>query len=374
MPDALQVLSIIDLDTSQPFVSTVHAMQYDTVRTVEAHLYFSGVKWYVPSSNIYKMVSYRKTDRIGGFYDLTEQGVTAVTVDENDRSVIYISIDRNVVTTPGEVQVETVFMNTITGSRLSSFSFIVDVEEVSVTETNLANNPNFYILAEKIDSVLNIDKALSDITATASKLAPNATPSVNVIGGPDGTSYNFAFAIPSMPGLTATATRLAPNAVPTAYVTGGNYAGQNFNINLGIPSMPAMTATVKSLPEGTPPTVSVTGGSAAGQAYNVQFGIPYASSPTVNQILYAYAVSESGTTPPESGWQSTITALGGQDALKGKFLWSRAIANWSSGGQSINYAAAYNGMDATGAVVSINGRDGVVNLRMSDIFTLVGQI
>ena len=136
---ALEALSVIDLDTSQPYIAVVHGKQYDTVRQVEAHLYFSGVKWYVPASNIYSIVSYRKSNRIGGFYDMTEAGVYAITVDGDDRSIIYIALDRQVLTTPGDVQVEITFYDTITNGRLSGFAFTVSVEEAAVQELVIAH-------------------------------------------------------------------------------------------------------------------------------------------------------------------------------------------------------------------------------------------
>jgi hypothetical protein len=372
---ALSTITEIDLDINQPGLAIVHAKQYDTVRQVKAHLFYNGVKWLVPSSNYVAVVGFKKADRIGGFYDATEDSRTAITVDSNDRSIIYILLDRNVVTTAGNVNTEITFYDTVTLGRLSTFSFITQVEQATVTELDLTSSPYFNILAEDIKKVIESVDSMTGLSATVSKLAPDTNPTVNVTGGTSQQDpYVFHLGIPSMPGITASATKLAPDATPTATITGGQIAGQDYNINIGIPSMTEITASVQSLPEGASPTVAVTGGETAGQAYNIAFGIPYASSPTVSNITYAYALSTTGTTPPLSGWQPSISDLGGQDALKGKYLWSRAIAHWSSGSDSVNYACAYNGMDASGAVISINGRDGAVNLSMADIFTTVGPI
>lgn len=372
---SLQTITEINLDINQPGVSVVHAKQYDTVRQVKAHLFYNGVKWLVPSSNFEAVVGFKKADRIGGFYDETESGETAITVDGSDRSIIYILLDRNVVTTSGNVNTEITFYDTITTGRLSTFSFITQVEESTVTELDLTSSPYFNILAEDIKKVIESVDSMTGLTATASKLAPDSTPTVTVTGGTSAQDpFVFGFGIPSMPGMDATAIKLAPNATPTVNIEGGTLPGEDYELQFGIPSMPGITASTTSLPEGTPPAVEVTGGTAPGQAYNLEFKIPYAVSPTVTSISYAYAVSVDGQVPPASGWQPTIADLGPSDTLKGKYLWSRAIANWSSGGQSINYASAYNGMDATGAVISINGRDGIVTLRMSDLFTEVGPI
>ena len=448
---SLEAISIIDLDTSQPFMSVVHGKQYDTVRMVEAHLYFSGVKWYVPEDNIYALVSYRKSDNIGGFYDITESGQIAVSVKADDRSVIFIALDAQILRTPGEVKVETVFYDTITAGRLSSFSFIVDVEEASVREVDLASNPYFNALAEQIRAVLEAEAKLTGLeavaetlapgdeatvtveggtsaedpyvfhlgipsmpgmTISASKLAPDATPTATISGGtqpgeafaialgipsmpgmivsksklaPDaeptvqitggqqpGQAYNIAFGIPSMPGITVSVSKLAPGVNPTVQITGGTQPGEDYNIAFGIPCMPGITVSASRVAAGANPTVQITGGQQPGQAYNIAFGIPDATQPTPISFEYAYALSISGTTPPDSGWRETPSFS--LDERKGKLLWSRTITNWSNGNTSTEYLVAYNGADASGAVVSVNGRDGMVNLTLADVFEYAGRI
>ena len=79
---------------------------------------------------------------------------------------------------------------------------------------------------------------------------------------------------------------------------------------------------------------------------------------------YAYAISSSGTTPPTSGWVSAFTD---PDEVKGKYVWTRTMTEWSNGEHTASYSSAYNGADATGAVISINGKDGVVNLVAENI-------
>lgn len=256
---ALEALTIIDLDTSQPYIAVVHGKQYDTVRQVEAHLFFSGTKWYVPQ-NIYFVVSYRKSDRIGGFYDMTESGVYAITVDGTDRSIIYIALDRQVMTTPGDVQVEVTFYDTYTGGRLSGFAFIVSVEESAVKETDVASQPSFVLLAEQIQAVLEADANLTGITASSTKLAPNANPTANVTGG-EGSPYNINIGIPSMTSITASATKRSSTQSPTVTVTGGQTAGQAFNFAFGIPQGNGLSgATIKygtSMSESVLPTTWV---------------------------------------------------------------------------------------------------------------------
>lgn len=192
----LETITEIDLDTNQPGVSIVHAKQYDTARKVRCNLFYSGMKWLVPSSNIEAVVGFKKADRIGGFYDETEDGETAITVDNEDRSIIYVILDRNVVTTEGNVNTEITFYDAVTRGRLSTFSFIVQVEEASITELDLASNPYFNVLAEDITAVLNAEANITGLTATATSRAEGSSPTVTVTGGSGGVPYNIAFGIP----------------------------------------------------------------------------------------------------------------------------------------------------------------------------------
>ena len=233
---ALSTITEIDLDINQPGLAVVHAKQYDTVRQVKAHLFYNGVKWLVPSSNYEAVVGFKKADRIGGFYDETEDAQTAITVDNSDRSIIYILLDRNLVTTAGNVNTEITFYDTISKGRLSTFSFITQVEEATVTELDLTSSPYFNILAEDIKKVIESADAMTGLTATASKLAPNANPTVNVTGGTSAADpYVLGFGIPSMPGVTVSASALSASSSPTATITGGQTAGQPYNIAFGIP-------------------------------------------------------------------------------------------------------------------------------------------
>jgi len=244
---SLEVISVIDIDPSQPYISVVHCKQYDTVRVVEAHLYTDGVKWYVPSNNIYAMVQYRKSDHIGGFYDIVDDPSepggkrTAVSINSGDRSIIYISIAQEVLTTATPLDsegttVEVVFYDTISNARLGLFYFHLKVEEASIREVDLANNPYFNILAEQIKAVLEAETKLTGLTAEAETLAPDDDATVTVTGGSGSDDpYHFVLGIPSMPGMTATASSLPTTSDPTAVITGGTLPGEDFNIAFGIP-------------------------------------------------------------------------------------------------------------------------------------------
>lgn len=312
---SIETITEINLDVNQPVLEVVHAKQYDTVRKVKAHLFYNGVKWPVPTSSFVAVVAFKKSDRVGGFYDHTEDGIQAVEVG-SDRSIITILLDRNTVTTVGNVRVEITFYDTSTSAnaRLSTFAFILQVESASLTELDLASNPYFNILSEDIKAVLRAEQNLTGLTASATKVAPGASDlNPTVTGGQgDGVPYNIDFKIPTFAGINS-------------------------------------TPTVNTLPAGSSATASVSGGTSGTQKYSFTFGIPKGDKgdkPTPSSVAYAYANSTSATTVPSSGWSTT------PNPVQGKYLWCRATTTWDSGGTSITYAVAYIAMDGTGSTAA----------------------
>ena len=309
---SLQTITEINLDINQPGLEVVHAKQYDTARQVKAHLFYNGVKWAVPSSNYVAVVAFKKADRIGGFYDVTEGGETAVSVNSNDRSIVTIVLDRNTVTTVGNCSVEITFYDTVTNGRLSTFSFILQVAEATLTELDLSSNPYFNVLSDSIHAVLEAESNLTGLTASATKVAPGAS-----------------------------------DITPT--VTGGQGSGTPYNIAFKIPTFAGMTVSASSLAEGATPTATVSGGTSGTTKYNIAFGIPKGDTgdaPTPSSTAYAYATSTSATTVPSSGWSTTPTIT------KGQYLWSRAIVTWNNSQTTTTYAVTYLGVDGSGSSAS----------------------
>lgn len=385
---SLQTITEIDLDVNRPFITVVHAKQYDTVRQVKAHLFYNGVKWPVPSSDCYAVVSFKKSDKIGGFYDQTEDGRLAVSVDSSDRSIVYLLLDRNVVTTAGKSKVELTFYDTggvvnyheyhgtyfipdtiyyeRSGSsepytytrttdtvmqpgktyytrteaygRLSTFSFITEVEEATVTELDLSSSPYFNILAEDIKKVIEAADSLTGLTAEGTKLAPDADPTADITGGTSARDpYVLHLGIPSMPGMHTSATKLAPNATPTAVISGGTEPGEDYNIAFGIPSMPGMTVSATQLGWDDDPTADITGGQTPGQAYNIAFGIPKAVG--IVSMTSKYGASNDESVLPTT-WVDTIEELEIPDGWVG---WTKNIALCDDGNTYISYAKALQG-------------------------------
>lgn len=115
-----------------------------------------------------------------------------------------------------------------------------------------------------------------------------------------------------------------------------------------LPSVPKgqylWTRTVTSFTNGTTTT-------AYSVAYSAQDGSPGTSgSPGedgvgVTSAKIMYATASSVTTPPSSGWSSTMPAVS-----KGQYLWTRTATAYSDGSSTTAYSLGY---------VALDGRDGV---------------
>lgn len=68
-------------------------------------------------------------------------------------------------------------------------------------------------------------------------------------------------------------------------------------------------------------------------------------------VSYAKASSLSST-PPSSGWQSTLSALG---TIKGYYVWTRYYIKYNTGQQEYHYDVVYQGLDGNGTINSVNG-------------------
>ena len=64
-----------------------------------------------------------------------------------------------------------------------------------------------------------------------------------------------------------------------------------------------------------------------------------------------YAISNSATVAPTSGWSSSIAT---PTDIK-PYLWTRTIVNYSDGKSTTSYSISYKGKDGTNGT---NGKDG----------------
>ena len=100
--------------------------------------------------------------------------------------------------------------------------------------------------------------------------------------------------------------------------------------------------------------------------YNVDnqkstFNIPYGRDETITSIVISYAGSTSKTTTPSSAyWKNTVaeaisyfeTQQG--RSIKGNYIWTRTVVNFSIGSPNTSYDISYQGLDGNGTVNSVN--------------------
>lgn len=85
-----------------------------------------------------------------------------------------------------------------------------------------------------------------------------------------------------------------------------------------------------------------------------------------------YMVSDSGTIVPSGSWVTDVP-----NVPQGKYLWTRTVLNFNTGNPVTSYSVSRFGLDGTGAVNSVNGKDpdsnGNVSIQAGDIATSGGQ-
>lgn len=90
---------------------------------------------------------------------------------------------------------------------------------------------------------------------------------------------------------------------------------------------------------------------------------------TVSAQEVAYVSSTQGTTPPATGWQTTVP-----EVSAGSYLWSRITTTFSDGSTFNAYMVTRFGIDGSGAVSTVNGvspdATGNVTLTLGSIATV----
>ncbi|MBO6349262.1 hypothetical protein EY688_08755 [Enterococcus casseliflavus] len=72
------------------------------------------------------------------------------------------------------------------------------------------------------------------------------------------------------------------------------------------------------------------------------------------QTFIAYAQAASGTTPPTSGWSTSVPTL-----IKGQFLWTKTVWSYTDDTTEVGYTVSYNAKDGNDGDDGIAGKDGV---------------
>ena len=90
---------------------------------------------------------------------------------------------------------------------------------------------------------------------------------------------------------------------------------------------------------------------------------------TLTSAQITYQVSDSGTIIPSGSWSSNVPSV-----TPGRYLWTRQVLQFNSGGPITSYSVSRFGIDGTGAVSSVNGigpdGNGNVSLNASSVNAL----
>lgn len=100
--------------------------------------------------------------------------------------------------------------------------------------------------------------------------------------------------------------------------------------------------------------------------YNVDnqkstFNIPYGRDETITRIDISYAGSTSKTSTPASDyWKNTVAEAityfetHQNVSIKGNYIWTKTVINFSIGNPNTSYDISYQGLDGNGTVNSVN--------------------
>lgn len=89
------------------------------------------------------------------------------------------------------------------------------------------------------------------------------------------------------------------------------------------------------------------------------------NAPIPRSTSITYQVGTSGTIVPTGAWQFSVPSV-----PQGGYLWTRTVTTYTSGDPTTAYSVARQGVDGSEAVVSVNGKTGVVQLGAGDVDAL----
>lgn len=169
----MQVSTNLVLDLQRPNINAiVHAKQNDKAsRSVVAKL-MSGESAFMPPNGANYMIRYGKSDGTGGMYDKIEDGETAaVTVSQNTATIRLVE---QALTAPGPVVMELNIYDS-TGAKLTTFSWIVFVEESAFSDEEIVSTNYFNILTEEIALAVQAGNVAQQALDTVPEAAQTAT-------------------------------------------------------------------------------------------------------------------------------------------------------------------------------------------------------
>lgn len=200
----MEIVTDLILNLKKPNINTIaHAKQGDKLtRWINADLMDGDSAWTVPNDTN-ALIRFRKPDGKGGLYDKTEDGNPAI---EFTGSKAKICLAEQTMTCPGPVLMELNLYNT-DGEILSSFHFVLEVEESTFPDDELLSDDYFNVISEEFIALLNRVDAVAGLTATAQDIPEGQTTHVTVEGG-TGTDDPYVFTFYIQKGQAGTSAKM----------------------------------------------------------------------------------------------------------------------------------------------------------------------
>lgn len=149
----MQSVTTLNLNLQHPnYAVTMHAVQNDKLTRKVTAILYDGSTPFTPDNDALATVRFHKPDQTYGFYDVDEDGNTAVTWSGN---IATISLAEQALACAGIVLCQIQFY-TESGERLSTFTWKIDVEECALSDEQFLSTDYYSILSAQISSALSI--------------------------------------------------------------------------------------------------------------------------------------------------------------------------------------------------------------------------
>lgn len=157
----MQSTTTLELNLQYPnHATTMYAVQNDRLaRKVSAVLVDGATAWTPPTGSL-AIVRFIKPDGTMGFYDTDENDDPAVTWTGN---VATITLAEQVLTVAGDVWCQVNFYNA-GEERLSTFKWVIKVQENVITDETIESTDYFNILTEQISYIVGIYQNLGNVS------------------------------------------------------------------------------------------------------------------------------------------------------------------------------------------------------------------